>query len=44
MSERVSEHSLSTEKENHMKNEITMRWVALAPLALIVLAMFSQWN
>jgi len=27
-----------------MKNEITMRWVALAPLALVVIALFSAWS
>lgn len=36
-------HSLPRE-EDSMKNEITMRWLALAPLALIAIAMFSQWS
>jgi hypothetical protein len=35
-------HSLP--KGGHMKNEITMRWLALAPLAAIAVAMFSQWS
>jgi hypothetical protein len=36
-------HSLAV-KGDSMTNEITMRWLALAPLALIALAMFSQWS
>lgn len=31
-------------KGGDMKNEIVMRWTALAPLAVIALAMFTQWS
>ncbi|NYI66893.1 hypothetical protein BJY26_001199 [Spelaeicoccus albus] len=27
-----------------MSNEITMRWIALIPLALLAIAMFTQWQ
>ncbi len=40
----VSEQSLSIEEGGVMKQEIVMRWVALAPLALIAIAMFSRWS
>ncbi|WP_267492359.1 hypothetical protein [Microbacterium allomyrinae] len=40
----MSEYSLPRRKGGVMKNEITMRWVALAPIALIAVAMFSQWR
>jgi len=40
----VINHSPDTRRENVMKNDIVMRWVALAPLALIAVAMFSQWS
>jgi hypothetical protein len=40
----VSDGSLSNPEGGQMKNEITMRWAALAPLALIAVAMFTQWN
>jgi hypothetical protein len=33
-----------TRKGEDMKNEITKRWVALAPLALIAIALFSAWS
>ncbi|MBT0993522.1 hypothetical protein KIN34_04385 [Cellulomonas sp. DKR-3] len=29
---------------DEMTNERTMRWAALAPLALMVLAMFMAWD
>lgn len=35
-------HSLS--EGGPMKNEITMRWIAVAPLALLAVAMFSEWR
>ncbi|WP_309069252.1 hypothetical protein [Microbacterium sp.] len=37
-------HSTIESKENDMKNEITIRWVALAPLAVLAVAMFSAWR
>ncbi|WP_257793731.1 hypothetical protein [Microbacterium sp. JZ31] len=37
-------HSAIESEENHMKNEITIRWVALAPLAVLAVAMFSAWR
>jgi hypothetical protein len=29
---------------NEMTNDRVMRWAALVPLALLVLAMFSAWD
>jgi hypothetical protein len=41
----VINHSpVNCRKEFVMKNDIVMRWVALAPLALIAIAMFGQWS
>jgi hypothetical protein len=42
----VITHSLTERERRKVMNrqEIVMRWVALAPLALVAIAMFSQWS
>jgi hypothetical protein len=41
---RVSEYSLYPPRGGPMTKDMTMRWLALAPLALIAVAMFSAWS